>query len=1534
MVSKETPVKEPDLLSSLLVHTGNLRPAPGVTKAELGELRHLVSVSLAQGQLSDDIGPAVSAQVVEPNVREELEELLTRVAAAPPAERFRVARRDFGIGGPTTAEWAIGMQPERTFGPFVNEFGQQFWYDAFLIAKPFRVSRGSGLLLVLPVDTRKKPNEPKLEIPAGTVWIRANQLTSGPTPTAWTGIRIKGGVLDIPEGSTLTSDSLSIPVPALITLHIETDPPFHSGTASGRGSEATKAVAKVPAAATFAFGPLGIETLNTDRASLTVYGNDVTFTRESAPPTFEPTLRMVLIPMSASRTKFNVGPTQSELFQPAGSAAIEKGGWALPVTTSQAENLAVAEGAGSMVLFTGKGLSGSWRGLSNGEASLGKVIVAVNTLSLVFLSEQTVDFRGRQNFELWHESSSRRSTIVAEFTKPFFFSFVSGRKGFDSIAYQTELTGHVDRPLKADGGRLPIEVRGTVVLLQDAVSTTVGIESNSRLPGGFNAMAVALTNALVTITPVQRLSLNGTLTDGVKVDQGTLAIHSGIYQVLPFLPDPYAANFTLRRTQDAPLADTFFRATVIWPGPHQPTLDIALDSPDGPLSRMLPEPNSRSGGGRRVGNFYWMLDVSSGADQLGVSWSVPTRETHLAEAQLAVSNLSIHFPARHLAAFLLPQFQWEPVQNTFNENTSDFDGPLVSINDGGPSFFRTETIHLVPVAPVPVVREIVRSYTDDAADVKTVFTLPFGIKASAYLVDRRYVASPELRLLRVPFQDLRGARQISLIAGIWVKPVPDTPLTVRQPVLFGNTEQTINFPRPLPLPPPPLMPDNTLGLLRDDFNTRFMQEVPIERIEFSGYGASIFSRWIDLAEPDVGITQVSFDAFNGRTSFERIQMVSILWPCIARVVRTIVLERQSSGAVLRWDSGWIATTPGLFKFKDFDHIHKGDIDGMYNIREIRDTTQILTLLKGTSHEATVQAVYYDADVDFKNSPVEAGQNTAGRVPVRRQLGFIQRVKNPTGAKLLTPKQFDALLKINGPLGGPIDCRIRIGSSQQRKRVTLIQTEAAGVDSTNVPVFAVTLYGSPVFSGSGQWSMVLIDNASKGVQPIDAQTGVPLIKANGGPYRWADPADLMNPGGAQRDYALLMSHDAQRFLFQRPKIDVNAPNISSTQPPMVADPYSMLASTGLFPPIDQAIKLQPTDLVAETLKLATANGKLAVSNLGLGKKTLLDLPAWTEKIDYSTANLLIDSLDNWKFHLGELQQKLEFDVIGEIMTMVHGFESKAGDASKVLTPKIQFPPLLKAVTDVLDLLRRLAPALPGGVGPFKFSASFAGTTLRLDIVADFKLATKDSDQIECGMGKVRGNLKVGAELTADIIKREIGGAVFLEISGSWQQLIFPAIYGGGHLRFFIRGDHAGKTTLELDACVIGSVGGTLIPGLVDLEATVKYGYYIQVKTRPIPGIIVGMEGRAKLLSGLLGFKFGVEGRALIDPTEIADIDPTDPTAELQTDRPIKLYGRIRVAGTVTFAWAIEESKSFETDFDVDVDWKTAFAAYKAGLMPVP
>ena len=274
--------------------------------------------------------------------------------------------------------------------------------------------------------------------------------------------------------------------------------------------------------------------------------------------------------------------------------------------------------------------------------------------------------------------------------------------------------------------------------------------------------------------------------------------------------------------------------------------------------------------------------------------------------------------------------------------------------------------------------------------------------------------------------------------------------------------------------------------MKDAFNSAFQNEVPISRINLSGYGASIFSRWVRGTEPDVGITQVSFDAFNGRTAYERVQMVTYLWPCLSRMIRTIVFERQGSGLVRRWDSGWVATTPGLFTLPGkFEHIHPGVVGGMFNIREVQDTADIFTLKSGQ----VVQAVYYDADLHFAQvgarPAVVSGHNPEGRVPVRRQLGYIQLVPPPAqnpgaaGAPLLSPQDSRDLLETTGPIGGPIDCVIRIGSSDQQMRITEINTADSRGTPAQPHAFAVSAYGTPVLPAGGGWSMVRVGLRSHG-----------------------------------------------------------------------------------------------------------------------------------------------------------------------------------------------------------------------------------------------------------------------------------------------------------------------------------------------------------------------------------------------------------------------------------------------------------------------
>jgi hypothetical protein len=656
----------------------------------------------------------------------------------------------------------------------------------------------------------------------------------------------------------------------------------------------------------------------------------------------------------------------------------------------------------------------------------------------------------------------------------------------------------------------------------------------------------------------------------------------------------------------------------------------------------------------------------------------------------------------------------------------------------------------------------------------------------------------------------------------------------------------------------PSPPPSALGaVIGPNFDIAFINGVPIERIDLSGYGANIFSRWFLAKNPDVGITQVALDAFNGRTAYERILMTVYLIPCFSRMVRTITLERHGSGAIVRWDSGWEPTTPGLFEHPKHTS-HKCAVGGIYNIREVRDTDYIVTLGDGT----VLQAVYYDGDIAIEN-PVR-GADSTGRVPARRHLGFIQQLSlpatpppGPISAPVIDAAQLRELFDLVGPLGGPVDCQTKIGSSQHEMNVTSILAANAGLDQ-----FSVGPCGSPVLKGPGQWSVARVNNNSGVVEPIDPTHGIPLIRSGAGPYRWADPADLFTNNPVS-DYAFLFSSGAQRVLFPRPKINNLAAQITSIKPPLLADPYALLKAPSLFPPSDKAIPFGPQawglDLTGGVLRLSPSPFTVTASTAP-GGFNLLNTSSWSVDLAYKSAEgaptqFVIDSAADWAINSTGIRQALTFPIVGEVMTIVHKIEAPSAGAESFPEPQVLFSGALDAVVDVLRMLREWAPNLPA---PLTVDVSFSGSTFRLSAVADFNIEDADGNAIDCGMGKLKGDLKIGAELSVEVFKRTTNGAVFFEVTGSWQQEVFPLIYGGGLMRFALRAGNSGQPTLELDACVVGSIGGDLIPGLVSLEATAKYGYFLF--TNPIlPGFMVGIEGRAKLVSGLLGFKLGIEGR---------------------------------------------------------------------------
>src|SRR5262249_4622475 len=193
------------------------------------------------------------------------------------------------------------------------------------------------------------------------------------------------------------------------------------------------------------------------------------------------------------------------------------------------------------------------------------------------------------------------------------------------------------------------------------------------------------------------------------------------------------------------------------------------------------------------------------------------------------------------------------------------------------------------------------------------------------------------------------------------------------------------------------------------------------------------------------------------------------------------------------------------------------------------------------------------------------------------------------------------------------------------------------------------------------------------------------------------AYLLHEADPLADYAFLLAHDAQRLLFPRFKINPGHSNLVSDVTPRIADPYRMLQSTCLFPPLARALDIgQKLALTPGALQLA---GGPVSFNPGPQLQSLVDVSSWKGQLDYRNVKFTIDSLKSWQVQIDRLEQKLSFDIGGDIFSIVHDAVSVAGLPTKFGTPDVRFPPALAAVTSVLDMLEQVLPAaVRGGDGP--------------------------------------------------------------------------------------------------------------------------------------------------------------------------------------------------------------------------------------------
>ena len=168
--------------------------------------------------------------------------------------------------------------------------------------------------------------------------------------------------------------------------------------------------------------------------------------------------------------------------------------------------------------------------------------------------------------------------LELRFENPFRLQFVSSRTGAEAVGTTTTLVAHLERPLQADGHRPRVRIeRADFFLLQQADGETAHILA--RRDGRTDEIApLALSNALLKTTAIEELSAVGLLVDGKQLAGASFRLTYGLHSILPFLPDPYTANFELPRTSPSRIAPAALIARVSWPNPLSPSLSFTVSS--------------------------------------------------------------------------------------------------------------------------------------------------------------------------------------------------------------------------------------------------------------------------------------------------------------------------------------------------------------------------------------------------------------------------------------------------------------------------------------------------------------------------------------------------------------------------------------------------------------------------------------------------------------------------------------------------------------------------------------------------------------------------------------------------------------------------------------------------------------------------------------------------------------------------------------------------------------------------------------------
>ncbi|HLI10047.1 MAG TPA: hypothetical protein VKY65_00480 [Alphaproteobacteria bacterium] len=1427
------------LAASLAQLTSGWTPGAGVAPEALTVARHALACSLLANKGINDLLAATTPVKARPPANPQLSIELQRIAeaaiAAPRPRTIAVIRTPLaaGISNPTgRPDWTRGARIIDSYGPFQDLQGVAHWVDLVLrtVALPFAFGSPASPFAVFPVREflHPPPTPSSLSLGAGSAWFLANMLSPAFPGGSFTGLAITGGALNSSAPLSFQNGVYVVPANATLTVTLTLAPASLPVSSGGPGADAAAAIFTPPPNVTIRFQQSGAAFEAIADSSAQAYGSTVKLHWNRQAPIQVTGLPALLVPCEVSTPNFPFDTVRSTLFTPSGVGAITQAGWALPLAATASASLPEAAGPGAGLVAFAPGAS-IQTALLPTAAPIANGLIEIGTGSLYAMATGKAK-PTRTTYQLWPEAAPSKLKTSVEFATPpsFVFAFFSTVTQ-ELLLAPGEATAHLDRPLAATGARFPYRASALLLLDQSSTANRVFLLA-SRPDMRTPIVPLALENALLGVDAPTVLALAGVLQSD-NVLKAAIGLYFDLRWLLPTLPDPYAANFDLtfipREAGQNALATLL--AAITWAGSGaEPVLGFQLlPPPQGASAAGTPFPSSIAARGTIAaaasvsrGANPALLDLSTRVDLLGVALAPelarlagrnspgPALQESNPAASLALTGMWLSLNSSLVATFALPQVSWEPMEST----AADQPGPIACdpASDGNPLLIAApDRQQLVRFSPGPVLLNNIHNVAAGLPFAAS-FSLPFGLNAIILqpnrlvkgrrggLLSQFLAAGGQFRTNVPQFPDsfvpnpspppptLTGALQLTVMPEH-----PENP----DAVFPGATEVDAAHgpfigPTPNGYGYTVIGPTGTSGvgeIFEGEFGAQGKQPgVPVRRIDFSGYGASIFSEWGKPNQVPPAIIKVQFDTTIGRTAYEVVQAESVIYPYCVYVVRTVTIQRQNAGWVKRTDTGWQAASPGQFQFPQdtaaqwANRVHAGALAGAFNVRNIRDQPEIIDI---PSSPFQFKKVLFDADLGIATSlnvlqggfsaPVAGIPNPPVLVASRDMVGYVQIA--PDGQSP-DPPTMKALLDRIGPLDPGVACTVEAGRANNLPGTTL-RCSAFEVDiitETNTgaptPALGVALRGAPQIPRGGGWSLGRRKFSDPAPSALPDDFPMPLVQPAGVADFWylSDVADVLQLTQPDAFYSLMHATGTHKVLFESPRIPTAAavPGLQFPKPnppgppkpgavaanpgsPNLGDLASILNSTGLFPDIANALSLiqgalEQINTISQGFHYSKTHGfdpnqrvtlvDLGVINIALQYADTTDPALPAAKLIYAVDS---SASPSWSLSIGPLSFLVTVPVFGStpILTITGGFSADEHTKAGLTNLNVQMGDALSVVKNVFSDLQALAQFLPGGAGANLDVALSDGRLTVSDTfaIADMPLGIGDITDVSLDLG---------------------------------------------------------------------------------------------------------------------------------------------------------------------------------------------------------